>query len=104
MSSSFQHTIVRLTAESEETINREHGGGPGQVPAWSSRCSGSTREKLCTNRIKWACGWRYVTGAAGRVSWAQRNYCDDHARKFCKSHRLQIPEELLPTAPAEVKQ
>lgn len=96
MSSSFQHTIVRLTPESEDAINRQHAGGHGQVPAWTSRCSGSTRARGCANRIKWACGWNYVTGAAGRGSSAQRNYCDEHARKFCKTFRLVMPAELLP--------
>lgn len=91
MSSSFEHTIVRFTPETEEAINA----------AFIPRCSGSTRAKTCANRIKWACGWRYVTGAAGRVSTAQRNYCDDHARKFCRAYRLAIPGELVP--PAEVK-
>lgn len=104
MSSSFQHTIVRLTPEAEESINREHGGGPGQVPAWISRCSGSTIAKPCSARIKWACGWRYITGVdhvRPITAEAHRSYCDAHARKFCKSHRLPIPDELQ--APAEVK-
>jgi len=94
MSSSFKHTIVRLTPEGEDYANKVRGGDPGQIPAWQAQCSGSTRDRFCGERIRWLCGWQYVTDAAGRVSTAGRKYCDAHALKFCKSHRLAIPEEL----------
>ena len=85
-SSSFDYKIERLTPELEDGFNRVRGGGPGQCAAYVIGCSGNTPKKPCHERVKWHCSYAYVTGRAGRFAHADRHYCDNHARKFCRSH------------------
>ncbi len=48
--------------------------------------------KCSEQRTVW-CTYDYVTGRRGRVSSAQRGYCDSHAEKFAKKHRIEIEGE-----------
>lgn len=37
--------------------------------------------------------YRYVTGRAGRHSWAVRGLCLEHAEKAAAKYKLTLPEE-----------
>jgi len=45
----------------------------------------------CDLRPEFRCTYDYVTGRAGRVSWAERCYCRVHAEKFAAKNGIQMP-------------
>ncbi len=45
----------------------------------------------CLEQALFRCSWDYVTGRQGRVSYADRQYCENHARKFAERHGLVFP-------------
>lgn len=77
MSNSWGHAIRRLT-----------DGERDQQYRLGYRCSGK-----CTEKATFATSYRYVTGRAGRVSWAERYACDTHAQRFAAKHDLELPTE-----------
>lgn len=75
MSSSWDHAVTRL----DPTTVDEHD-------RWGRRCSTSR----CTEPVTHVAGYRYVTGRAGRVSWAERRVCEDHAARFAQRYQVDI--------------
>jgi hypothetical protein len=90
---SWGHTLQRLSAD--ETARMLH--------ADACDC-GCRRRRLCTigrrdhqEPATHLATYQYVTGRAGRVSWARRYMCDVHAEKFRVKHDLAVPE-VRPTS------
>jgi hypothetical protein len=79
MSNSWGHAIRRLT-EPEAEQRARHG----------QTCTGR-----CVAPATYATTYSYVTGQAGRVSWAERYACDEHAARFAAKHGLSLPAEPI---------
>ncbi len=86
MGNSWGHTLERLT--DEEIAKRIH----------DKACDcGCRRRRLCTSGRRdheapatYLATYNYVTGRAGRVSWASKYVCDDHAAKFAAKHGIRL--------------
>ncbi|MBO0683144.1 MAG: hypothetical protein J2P45_08320 [Candidatus Dormibacteraeota bacterium] len=50
----------------------------------------------CTNEATHATSYNYVTGRSGRVSWAERKVCLEHAQRFADKHGVEITEAPAP--------
>ncbi len=76
MAKSWGHEIVR---REDENVH---------YATWASKhCSG----RRCPVLSEYVVRWKYVTGRAGRVTYAHRSYCREHAEKFVKKHGLELP-------------
>lgn len=75
MGSSWGHAVARLDPETIDEHDR-----------WGRRCSA----RRCIEPVTHVISYRYVTGRAGRVSWAERRVCDDHAARFAKRYQVEI--------------
>lgn len=73
MGSSWGHAIAPLTPDDQRTVGAWHHG----------ECAIGK----CAEPARWLGTYRYVTGRAGRVSWARRFMCDGHAEKFRKKYQ-----------------
>jgi hypothetical protein len=90
MSDSWGHTLQRLSeqrlAELAASDQRriERGGGYDY-----GRC---TMGRIATHqdRATYSASYNYVTGRAGRVSWAEKLVCDEHAAKFAAKHGIDL--------------
>ncbi len=49
-------------------------------------------KKDCYEKVYARCCYHYITGRAGRVSYAERYYCKVHTEKFAKAHKIEIPK------------
>ncbi len=86
MGNSWGHTLERL---SDERITE-------MAHAKACDC-GCRRRRLCVmGRLDhqapatYLATYNYVTGRAGRVSWASKHICDDHAAKFAAKHGIDL--------------
>jgi hypothetical protein len=68
---------------------------------------GCRRRRLCTmgrrdheQPATHIATYSYVTGRAGRTSWASKRICDDHAAAFAKKHGIDLPAEQAETEQA----
>jgi hypothetical protein len=91
MSNSWGHTLERLS--DERIAERAH--------AKACNC-GCRRRRLCTSGRRdheapatYLATYNYVTGRAGRVSWASKYVCDDHAAKFAAKHGIDLASVLV---------
>lgn len=84
MSNSWGHTAYRMT---DEEIAKIVGYG------WTCSCSGSRGR--CDLKAEYCVEYSYVTGRAGRTSYAQKKACIEHAKKFAAKHKI----EILPARP-----
>lgn len=75
MSSSWGHAVTRLDPDTIDEHDR-----------WGRRCSA----RRCIEPVTHVSGYRYVTGWAGRVSWAERRVCEGHAARFAQRHQIEI--------------
>src|SRR5690606_6685875 len=75
MSSSWGHAAARLDPETIDEHDR-----------WGRRCSA----RRCVEPVTHVSGYRYVTGRAGRVSWAERRVCEGQAARFAQRHQIEI--------------
>lgn len=79
MSNAWGHTLRRLT--DDERWNRFVIGG--RAVSERRQCASCRGEK---SPADWLATYNYVTGRAGRVSWARRYLCDRHADAFRRRH------------------
>lgn len=94
MSKSWGHTVRPLTeAEINSNINQgkhdyqwhlkypREGFVPDEATsiAWRMKCSIS---RHCKNEATHVLRYHYVTGKAGRTSWAEKQICAAHAAKY----------------------
>jgi hypothetical protein len=63
-------------------------------PAWD-RCSAPR----CAEPSRWLATYNYVTGRAGRTSFARKLYCDLHAERFRVKHSPAENDQLNGPAP-----
>lgn len=97
--SSWNHTLRPFTAEElaywveREERSRERFGKPYRKEAVHHYECSSPR---CHNRPVFHATYDYVTGRKGRVSWARKDYCVDHARKFAAKNDLPFDEQEIP--------
>ena len=75
MGSSWGHAAARLDPETIDEHDR-----------WGRRCSA----RRCVEPATHVTSYRYVTGRAGRVSWAERRVCDSHAARFAQRYQVEI--------------
>ena len=61
---------------------------PRGAPQRRHPCTAPWCDQLATHLTV----YNYITGKAGRVSFASRGVCDDHAAKFRAKHHLAEPE------------
>ena len=61
---------------------------PRGAPQRRQPCTAHPCDQLATHLTV----YNYVTGRAGRLSWASRGVCDTHASKFRVKHNLPEPE------------
>lgn len=54
------------------------------------------RSGRCTNEVTHATSYNYVTGRLGRVSWAERSVCREHAARFAAKHQVEITQAEAP--------
>jgi len=87
VSRSWGHTVQRL--EGRARVMYAAGDRSELHTCGTCRCGS---KHLAT----WLATYRYVTGRAGRVAWARRYLCDDHAERF---RRRWQPEEESGPAP-----
>jgi hypothetical protein len=86
MGDSWGHTLERLSAEQQADM----------VATKPCGC-GCRRYRLCTmgrrdheQPATYLSTYNYVTGRAGRVSWARKALCDDHAAAFARKHGIDL--------------
>jgi hypothetical protein len=84
MSNSWGHTAYRLT---DEEIAKFVQLG------WTCSCGGPRGR--CDLKAEYCVEYSYVTGRAGRTSYAQKKACIEHAKKFAAKHKV----EILPAQP-----
>ncbi len=91
MSRSWSHHVSRLD---EAIVDRNDRFG--------STCATGK----CTGLPTHAIGWDYVTGRAGRVSYATWHVCTGHGTKFAAKHQLTVldPQPEQPSAVAAAMQ
>jgi hypothetical protein len=77
-SNSWGHALQRLTPEQLADLCR-----------WDGTCRAG---RGCEEPTTHLGAYNYVTGRAGRISWARRYMCDSHAEKFRAKHELPEPE------------
>jgi hypothetical protein len=90
MSGSWGHALERLSAErlgelaASDQRRLERGGGYDY-----GRC---TMGRIATHpdRATHVASYNYITGRAGRVSWAEKLVCDEHAAKFAAKHGIDL--------------
>jgi hypothetical protein len=58
-----------------------------------------TCSRRCPEPPRYLYRYDYITGRRGRVSWAERNVCEAHARKIAAKHGLPWP----PTQQASIR-
>jgi hypothetical protein len=87
MSSSWDHAVTRLDAETADEHDR-----------WGRRCSTSR----CIEPVTHVTGYRYVTGRGGRISWAERRACNSHAVRFAQRYQVEIGPAPARAAPRPV--
>lgn len=92
MSRSWGHAVRRLTdAEITRAVQHDkHGAEIFHRPdyAYDSVC----RMPKCKERISHQITYNYVTGRAGRVSWAAKDVCTGHAEKFAAKNGVEITD------------
>jgi hypothetical protein len=97
--SSWNHTLRPFTAdelahwlEREQTV-RDRFGEPYRAGAvhWYE-CS----SPRCHGRPAFYSTYDYITGRAGRVSYARKDLCVEHARKFATKNGLTFDEQAVP--------
>ena len=89
--SSFGHTVRKMTAGELDKVRRL----TERCPEHPYQC-GTLR---CTASPTLVCSYRYVTGRAGRVTRADREYCQQHAEAFAKKNGVALPEAQAPHPP-----
>ena len=92
MSNSWGHEARRLTEAEIARLERqdEHSaqvfGREGYD--YNRTCKTPRCAEHATHEIRYS----YVTGRAGRVSWAAKNICTGHAEKFAAKHGIEITD------------
>lgn len=90
--SSFGH-YVRLLTDDERADLRKMTERYG--PRFYT-CQNGRKPNRCEREALYWCGYKYVTGRAGRVSSAEKHRCEEHARKFADKHGLEMPTASAP--------
>jgi len=87
MGESWGHTLERLSADRLAELERT---------AARLRLRGRQYKSCTVGRMDhlqpatYVATYNYVTGRAGRVSWASKRLCDDHAAKFAAKHGIDL--------------
>jgi hypothetical protein len=76
LTKSWHHAITRLT-------RRWIGLG----------CSGRIERGSCPATPEYEASYACVSGARGRAQTRRRWYCSYHAARFCRLHKLRLPED-----------
>jgi hypothetical protein len=91
--SAWGHALRRLpmadVARASEMVDYGYGRGPERRQA----CSAGGRP--CAAPVAFAFSYRYITGRAGRVSWAEKWICQQHAERTAKRWGLELPTEAV---------
>ena len=65
-------------------------------PRFGCECRAHLAKKTrCHAFVAYVAGYRYVTGASGRVTRCEKNLCELHARAFAARHGLTFPDQLV---------
>ena len=92
MANSWGHAVRTLTAEELASLERRNKRGAEifgrEDYDYDIRC----KTPKCRERVTHATRYSYVTGRAGRTSWASRNVCTGHAEKFAAKHGIEIAD------------
>lgn len=97
MSNSWGHTVRPLT-EAEITRALEQDKHSAEIFHRDGyRYDSVCRMPKCKETISHQITYNYVTGRAGRVSWAAKDVCTGHAEKFAAKNGVEITD-----APASV--
>lgn len=86
MGESWGHSVRILPPEERERLVRS-----------GLKCSSGR----CTKEATHATSYNYVTGRSGRVSWAERSACREHADRFAAKHQVEITEAAAPQHASE---
>ena len=86
---SWGHAIRRLTPDEIAENEGRHAATVARWPdlserSWHLDCHVSYR---CGRRATHLIQYSYVTGRGGRVSYAQKQVCEEHARKFAEKYK-----------------
>lgn len=97
--SSFNHTLTPFSAEEladwvvrEQTVRERFGEPYRNDAAHWYECS----SPRCHSRPLFHSTYDYITGRAGRVSYARKDLCVEHARKFAAKNGLPFDEQAVP--------
>ena len=91
MGNSWGHTLRALTEDELYGYTFDHDRGVMVLDRSKVRTCGSPR---CDEPISFEGTYQYVTGRAGRLSYARRRLCVAHAEKFrAKYEPTVIPAE-----------
>lgn len=92
MSNSWGHAVRRL-AEAEVARAKEQDEHSAEVFRREGyRYSTVCRMPKCQEWISHEITYNYVTGRAGRVSWAAKDVCTGHAEKFAAKNGVEITD------------
>jgi hypothetical protein len=92
MSRSWGHAVRRLTAD-EIARAKEHDEHSAKVFRREGyRYNTVCRMPKCQEWISHEITYNYVTGRAGRVSWAAKDVCTGHAEKFAAKNGVEIAD------------
>lgn len=92
MSRSWGHEVRRL-AEAEIAENERRDKHSAEVFGrddyrYNTLCRMPKCKESATHQVRYS----YVTGRAGRTSWAAKDVCTGHAEKFAAKHAVEITD------------
>lgn len=96
MGDSWGHTLTRLSSEALAKIDRrvahfrEQGYGYDGDLEQARSCTLGRVTHL--DRAEYLFTYSYVTGRAGRVSFASKNVCRDHAEKAAAKYGIDLEQ------------
>lgn len=85
---SWGHAVRRLAAEEIARLDETERKAREAGSTWRyARCKIAPK---CQGKGTHEVTYNYVTGRAGRVSWARKLSCDDHAAMTAVKHGIEI--------------
>jgi predicted secreted protein len=92
MPRSWGHEVRRLTEDEIARAEKQDERGAEIFKREGYAYTTICRMPKCRERITCEIRYSYVTGRAGRTSWAAKNVCTGHAEKFAAKHGVEITD------------
>lgn len=92
MSRSWGHEVRHLTEPELAALERQNRRGAEIFGREDYDYDVTCKMPKCRDRATHEVRYRYVTGRAGRTSWAAKNACTSHAERFAAKHEIEIAD------------